>query len=499
MNKKAKTESEGEGTADPRDAGSPSPFRPLDESSVKKYHLKTILIAGMGFFTDAYDLFVIGVIVAMFGFFTPFPIPHSLFTFPLLGKTAVVSGIELISAAAIFGAAVGPFIFGRLGDLFGRKTVYGIEMIILVLGAIASSIAWSFISLVAFRLILGLGIGGDYPMSATIMSEYSNVKSRGKLIATVFAMQGFGLISGIVLGIGLLASFPTSLDLVWRLLLLAGAIPAISVYYFRRRMPETPRYTYLVKGNKEEAEKVISNLTGKSVKGKDIRGREGTYFSLLSSYLPLVVGTALSWFLFDISFYGTSIYTPTLLNSLSLLYSPGLSHVQHLLIAEEYTAVVDILFTIPGYWIAVATIDRVGRKTLQFVGFSVMAIAFAVLGLDPSLISLGLPFVGIYGLTFLFGNIGPNTTTFVIPAESFPTRFRGTGHGIAAGAGKLGAALSVLTFGTLTIVLHDSGMMLLLSAVAIMGVAVTTLFIKETNQATLEQASGEWAPTGTTE
>ncbi|MCL4317572.1 MAG: MFS transporter, partial [Candidatus Thermoplasmatota archaeon] len=263
MNKKAKTESEGEGTADPRDAGSPSPFRPLDESSVKKYHLKTILIAGMGFFTDAYDLFVIGVIVAMFGFFTPFPIPHSLFTFPLLGKTAVVSGIELISAAAIFGAAVGPFIFGRLGDLFGRKTVYGIEMIILVLGAIASSIAWSFISLVAFRLILGLGIGGDYPMSATIMSEYSNVKSRGKLIATVFAMQGFGLISGIVLGIGLLASFPTSLDLVWRLLLLAGAIPAISVYYFRRRMPETPRYTYLVKGNKEEAEKVISNLTGK--------------------------------------------------------------------------------------------------------------------------------------------------------------------------------------------------------------------------------------------
>jgi PHS family inorganic phosphate transporter-like MFS transporter len=497
MNKSAKTDTEREGRAAGTEEGTSGPFGPLDESRVKKYHLKTILIAGMGFFTDAYDLFVIGVIAAMFGFFTPFPIPHSIFTFPLLGKTAVVSGIELISSAAIFGAAVGPFIFGRLGDLFGRKTVYGLEMLILVVGAIASSLAWSFVSLVVFRLILGLGIGGDYPMSATIMSEYSNVRSRGKLIATVFAMQGFGLISGILLGIGLLASFPSALDLVWRLLLLAGAIPAISVYYFRRRMPETPRYTYLVKENREEAKRVISSLTGKSVSGKDFSGRQGTYFSLLSSYLPLVVGTALSWFLFDISFYGTSIYTPTLLNSLSLLYSPGLSHVQHLLVAEEYTAAVDILFTVPGYWIAVATIDRVGRKTLQFVGFSVMAAAFAVLGFDPSLISLGLPFVGIYGLTFLFGNMGPNTTTFVIPAESFPTRFRGTGHGIAAGAGKLGAALSVLTFGTLTLVLHNSGMMLLLSAIAVMGVAVTTLLIKETNQVTLEQASGEWVQTAT--
>ncbi len=471
-----------------------SPFKPLDDSAVKGYHLKTILIAGMGFFTDAYDLFVIGILAAMFAFYTPFAIPHSVFSFQLSGKTAVVSGIELISAAAIFGAAVGPFVFGRLGDLFGRKKVYGIEMLILVFGAIASGLAWSFASLVIFRFVLGLGIGGDYPMSATIMSEYSNVKNRGRLVGTVFAMQGFGLLAGIVLGIGLLAAMPNSLDLVWRLLLVAGAIPAISVYYYRRKMPETPRFTYHVQGKKEETSKVISSLTGQS---PDIRGnlnvRKGSYTGFLTKYFPLIIGTAFSWFLFDISFYGTSIYTPTLLSSMSLLYSPGLSHVQHLLIAEEYTALVDIIFTIPGYWIAVATIDRLGRKTLQTIGFAVMAVAFGVLGLYPSLISLGMPFVLIYGLTFLFGNIGPNTTTFIIPAESFPTQYRGTGHGIAAGAGKLGASLSTLVFGTLTVLWHDSGMMLFLSAVAIIGTIVTLVFIKETKQLTLEDASGDYA------
>ncbi|MBX8631163.1 MAG: MFS transporter [Thermoplasmata archaeon] len=502
MNKTSKT---GYGSQDSVGGnGTESPFEPMDRTGVKRYHLKTILIAGMGFFTDAYDLFVIGVIAAMFSFFLPFPVPNTIFTFPLAGKVAAVTGIELISSAAIFGAAIGPFIFGRLGDLLGRKTVYGLEMLILVFGAIASSLSWSFASLVIFRFILGLGIGGDYPMSATIMSEYSNVRSRGKLIGTVFAMQGFGLIAGIILGIGLLAAIPTSLNLVWRLLLLAGAIPAISVYYFRRRMPETPRFTYLVKRDSEAASKVISELTGKQPAREttgvsQAKGKEGSYFTLLSAYLPLVFGTALSWFLFDISFYGTSIYTPTLLNSLSLIYSPGLSHVQHLLVAEEYTAVVDILFTIPGYWIAVATIDRVGRKTLQTVGFSVMAVAFAVLGFYPSLIALGIPFVGIYGLTFLFGNIGPNTTTFVIPSECFPTRFRGTGHGIAAGSGKLGAALSTLTFGTLILVLHDSGMMLLLSFIAFIGVLVTLFLIKETKQVTLEEASEEWSAPAVTE
>ncbi len=474
-------------------SGGGSPFKPMDDSRVKGYHLRTILIAGMGFFTDAYDLFIIGVLAAMFVFYTPFAIPKSVFTFPLGGKIAVVSGIELISAAAIFGAALGPFLFGRLGDIFGRKKVYGIEMLILVFGAVASSLSWSFASLVVFRIILGLGIGGDYPMSATIMSEYSNVRNRGRLVGTVFAMQGFGLLAGIILGIGLLAALPHSLDIVWRLLLVAGAVPAISVYYYRRKMPETPRFTYHVQGKKEETEKVISSLTGQKseIKG-NVKGTKGSYVNFLTTYFPLIIGTAFSWFLFDVSFYGTSIYTPTLLSSLSFLYSPGLSNVQHLLIAEEYTAAVDIIFTIPGYWIAVATIDRLGRKTLQTVGFAVMAIAFGILGFDPSLISLGMPFVLIYGLTFLFGNIGPNTTTFIIPAESFPTKYRGTGHGIAAGAGKLGASLSTLVFGTLTVLWHDSGMMLFLSVVAVIGTVVTIVFIKETNQLTLEEASGDY-------
>ena len=468
-------------------------LRPLDDVKVRRFHWKTVLISGMGFFTDAYDLFVIGVLVAMFVFYQPFSIPGTLVNIPFFGNVAPITGLGLLGASAIFGAAVGPFVFGRLGDLFGRKTIYGIEMLILVAGAILSSLAWSFAALIVFRIILGIGIGGDYPMSSTIMSEYSNMKSRGRLVGTVFAMQGFGLLSGVVLGLGLLTVFPHSLDMVWRVLLAAGAVPAMAVYFWRRRLPETPRFTLHVKGNATESARVVGNLTGVDVPAdaRAVRASSGTYGDFLTRYWPLIVGTAVSWFLFDISFYGTGIYTPTLISSLSLGYATGLTPVQHLIIAEEYTALIAIAFTIPGYWIAVALIDRAGRKTLQAVGFGVMAVAFVVLGLDSRLIALGAPFVVIYGLTFLFGNIGPNTTTFIVPTEVFPTQYRGTGQGFAAGWGKIGAAISALFFGALIGIWGDAGMMLFLGLVASIGVLVTLVLIPETKQRSLEETSGQ--------
>ena len=468
-------------------------LQPLDETRVRRFHVRTILVAGMGFFTDAYDLFVIGLIAALFAFYQPFAIQGTLFNITLGGATAAVTGIGLISAAAIFGAAVGPFIFGRLGDRLGRKTIYGIEMLILVVGAIASSLAWSFASLVLFRFIVGVGIGGDYPMSATIMSEYANVRNRGRLVGTVFAMQGFGLLAGVVLGIGLLMAFPGSLDLVWRALLFAGAIPAAAVYLYRRRLPETPRFSLHVQGKARETARVVGTLTGSQpAVSRELAPRRLSYGQLLKNYWMIVVGTAVSWFLFDISFYGTGIYSATLLSSLSLAYAPHMTALQHLITAEQYNAIIALIFTIPGYWIAVATIDRLGRKTLQVLGFGVMALAFLVLGLVPGIIALGAPFVIIYGMTFLFGNIGPNTTTFVLPTELFPTDGRTTGHGIAAGSGKIGAAVSTLLFPTLILLWKAAGLMLFLAGVAAVGVLVTLLFLRETKQRTLEDASREW-------
>jgi MFS transporter, PHS family, inorganic phosphate transporter len=89
--------------------------------------------------------------------------------------------------------------------------------------------------------VLGFGIGGDYPVSATIMSEYASRRNRGKMVSLVFAMQGAGLVIGPLIAIGLLAT-GLSHDLARRIMLGLGAVPALSVFYLRRQIKESPRF-----------------------------------------------------------------------------------------------------------------------------------------------------------------------------------------------------------------------------------------------------------------
>src|SRR5437868_13814336 len=216
----------------------------LDDSEVSGFHLKAMVTSGMGFFTDAYDLFIIGVALAVL---TPLW-KLNPFEVALLGSTSLIA------------AALGSILFGRLADFVGRRSIYGFTLIVLALGAIASALAPSIIWLVIFRFILGLGIGGDYPLSATLMSEYANRRDRGKLITMVFSMQGLGLILGPLVAIVLLAS-GLNHDLVWRIMLALGAVPALATFYLRRQIAETPRFALVMQGDVEGATRTVEMVT----------------------------------------------------------------------------------------------------------------------------------------------------------------------------------------------------------------------------------------------
>jgi MFS family permease len=147
--------------------------------------------------------------------------------------------VGLVTSTALLAAAFGAIIFGRVADMLGRKRIYGYEVLVLAAGAIASAFSPDIWWLIGFRIILGIGIGGDYPVSATLMSEFSGKKSRGMMVSLVFAMQAAGLIVGPLLAAAFLAS-GLSKDLVWRLLLAFGAVPALAVFQMRRHMAESP-------------------------------------------------------------------------------------------------------------------------------------------------------------------------------------------------------------------------------------------------------------------
>jgi len=144
-------------------------------------------------------------------------------------------------------------LFGRIADMLGRKRIYGYEVLVLAVGAVASAFSPNIWWLIVFRIILGVGIGGDYPVSSTIMTEYASKRTRGMMVTLVFTMQAAGLVFGPLLAAALLWTH-LSHHVIWRILLAFGAVPAMSVFWLRRHMAETPRYL-LATGQRDLSEK----------------------------------------------------------------------------------------------------------------------------------------------------------------------------------------------------------------------------------------------------
>ena len=459
----------------------------LDDSKITRFQVKIMFVSGMGFFTDAYDLFVIGIVVAL-----------------LKPEWNLSTGqVSLLNSATLAASAVGAIVFGRVADILGRKKIYGYEVLIMAIGAIASAFAPNYTFLLVARIVLGIGIGGDYPVSATIMSEYAGKQSRGRMVGLVFAMQGAGLIVGPLVASILLASGIGD-DIIWRILLGLGAIPGLAVFYLRRQIHETPRFA-IAGGVAEEAERAIAAATGTAAVTSTaatgatastgpapepvVRKRQ----SWVSGFVEMarhrrmmlwLIGTASCWALLDFAYYGNTISSPEVLK----LINPSGSLLENTLLQLAIFAV----FALPGYALAILLLDRTGRKKIQALGFGMMALAFLAIGLVPGVTTSVAPFVVLYGVSYFFTEFGPNTTTFVYPAEIFPVEVRTTGHGISAAAGKMGAFAGAYLFPDM---LASSwgirGAEIVAGVVSVVGLGLTILLLPEPKGKSLEELTAE--------
>ncbi|KAL2921352.1 putative inorganic phosphate transporter 1-3 [Bienertia sinuspersici] len=431
----------------------------------------------MGFFTDAYDLFCISMVAKLLGrlYYTR-PGAEDPGALPI-NVSAAVSGL------ALCGTLIGQLFFGWLGDHMGRKKVYGITLIIMIFSSIASGISFGkdakgvLTSICFFRFWLGFGVGGEYPLSATIMSEYANKKTRGTFIAAVFAMQGMGILAGGIVALIIstafekafkpppykvnpVASMPPESDYIWRIVLMFGAVPAALTYYWRMQMPETARYTALVAKNPRQAAEDMSRILNVPLDPEEERFQrivksEGHKFGLFSGEFARrfgirLLGTTSCWFLLDIAFYSQNLFQKDLFFSVGWI-PPALemSAIREVYMIARFSTLIALCGTVPGYWFSVAFIDVVGRWWIQMMGFFFMtlfmfAIAFPYDHWKTEDHRIG--FIILYGLTFFFANFGPNATTFVVPAEIFPARLRSTCHGISAASGKAGAIVGAFGF-----------------------------------------------------
>nr|XP_043612952.1 probable inorganic phosphate transporter 1-9 [Erigeron canadensis] len=529
----------------------------LDAAKTQYYHFKAIIIAGMGLFTDSYDLFCIPPIMRMIGrIYYPkiyrneyekdwFEVDRNgndkyWFEVPKAIASAMIG-------VALMGTVVGQLVFGRLGDRVGRRHVYGVSLMMMVVGALGCGFSLSrlssmvFVSLGFFRFLLGIGIGGDYPLSATIMSEFANKKTRGAFIAGVFSMQGFGILLSSVITMAVCSIFkafadklttplelqpwentapvPPESGLAWRLILMFGAIPAAMTYYWRMKMPETARFTALVEKNTLQAAKDMENVLKVSLRSiqedvemistpssirEDVKmiSTPDTHATLSNTY-PFfsreflrrhgrdLIAASTNWFLIDLVFYPLNLFQYH-------AFKGYMTHKSHMNIYDDalqvakFQALVAISATIPGYFVTVYMIDYVGRVKIQAAGFLLMAVSLFTVakvnkggwGSDP-----GIGFILLYGLAFFFSNFGPNTTTFIVPAELFPARFRATCHGISGAIGKVGAIIGSIGFLWSSRDSREgvSDTLMAMGGVCVLGFFMTYFFTRETMGRSLEK------------
>ena len=207
--------------------------------------------------------------------------------------------------------------------------------------------------------------------------------------------------------------------------------------------------------------------------------------------------TALSWCFLDIAYYGVSLNNAVILEVIG--YSTKGAHNTYEILFN--TAVGNMIIVlagaVPGYWVTVFTVDTLGRKPIQFMGFTILTILFVVMGfayfhIPPN----GL--LAIFVLAQFFFNFGPNATTFIVPGECFPTRYRSTSHGISAAMGKIGSIIGQGAIAPLRTRGATPGnpnpwmdhVLEIYALFMLLGIGSTAL-IKETKRKTLEELAGE--------
>ncbi|KAJ4967902.1 hypothetical protein NE237_014603 [Protea cynaroides] len=449
----------------------------LDVAKTQLYHFTAIVIAGMGFFTDAYDLFCISMITKLLG--------RIYYTKPGATKPGTLppNVSDAVTGVALCGTFAGQLFFGWLGDKMGRKRVYGLTLMLMVVSSIGQGLSFSHFpksvmsTLCFFRFWLGFGIGGDYPLSATIMSEYANKKTRGSFIAAVFAMQGFGILGGGIVSLIVSAAFKSKwkappyeenpaaslvseADYVWRIILMFGGVPALLTYYWRMKMPETARYTALVAKNAKQAASDMAQVLNVEMESEQekldrITTEPSNSYGLFSREFlrrhgKHLLGTTTTWFFLDIAFYSQNLFQKDIFTDIGWLpAAQTMNALEEVFKIARAQTLIALWSTVPGYWFTVAFIEKMGRFTIQLMGFFFMTVFMFALAIPYNhwkRMHHHIVFVTFYSLTFFFSNFGPNSTTFVVPAEIFPARLRSTCHGISAAAGKLGAIVGAFGF-----------------------------------------------------
>eukprot|EP00927_Polykrikos_kofoidii_P042891 TRINITY_DN36946_c0_g1_i1.p1 TRINITY_DN36946_c0_g1~~TRINITY_DN36946_c0_g1_i1.p1 ORF type:complete len:463 (-),score=51.36 TRINITY_DN36946_c0_g1_i1:86-1318(-) len=361
--------------------------------------------------------------------------------YPLMKEPTWSSDFTL--AAVFIGSVLGMTTMGVLGDLVGRARTMRLTLCLTVLGALIPAAAFgndaSYYCIIFIgRCVLGVGFGGTFTLAAVSASECS-VTDAERLpdVGCVLVWLVSGLSLPYVVSIVLLAGIHPSPPQEWapqvqfRLLLALGAVPASFAYF---SLPSEPSHD------------VQAQLT---LQQSEERGASGLRVALQNDPLTKkhLIGTTLTWFFFDIAFYGNAVFTPIIAKKICMTGRKLESGCEQSLLDTAMQSLIISSCSIPACFISVKLVGRTGVKAQTVLGLAIVAVLSAAMGIACSVDSENetLIFPLFCALTFSLG-AGPCVGTYVMPTFCFPSHIRATCHGVSAAGGKIGALVGALIF-----------------------------------------------------
>ncbi|MGW7072992.1 MFS transporter [Streptomyces sp. NPDC054855] len=467
-------------------------LRRLDQLEPSSAHRRLMFQGGLGYTFDSFDGALMGSALSA--------------VIALWSIDAGPAGWLLSSL--YFGYLVGALGAGVLADRFGRRRLMMFALLIFSVFSLLMATATTPTQLFIWRALSGIGVGAESVLVAPYISEFLPARYRGRFVARTVGFLSFGyILAGVVAAVVIGPHAETG----WRIAALITALPVVLLLWWRKSLPESPRYL-ISHGRLGEAEQVVRRFERAAPASQsahadaplpqqapqDDSGRSADSGPRAATtpapakrpaiaQLAALFGPGLArrtlvlwliWFTLTGVNYGFASWLPTL-----LVTAKGFTITKSFLYG-----LVTALAQVPGYYIAAALIDRIERKwviALYATGATVSALLVALTG-DEVLLLVGAACLA----AFINGSAA---AYYVYTSELYPTAIRTTGMGAASAVGRCGAILSPIAIGYLYSQVGFSKVFLGLVGLLAIAVVVVTVFGEKTAGRSLEHIESRTA------
>jgi SP family sugar porter-like MFS transporter len=400
-------------------------------------------------------------------------------------------------SCALIGCLIGALISGALSDKFGRKRLLLVSAVIFIVSSIGTALAGGLSTFVAWRIAGGTAIGMASNLSPMYIAEVAPANIRGKLVS----INQLTIVIGILLAqldnwliadkvppeatpSQILASWNGQTG--WRWMFGVTAVPAALFFIGMLAVPESPRWL-AKKGRREQARGVLAKLGGEAYAepalieiettlGKEVRAAKWRDLLRPGLRKVLLLGVGLAVFQ---QWSGINV----IFNYAEEVFAAAGYKISAILFAIVLTGVVNLIFT----FVAIATVDRAGRRKLMLIGAAGLAVIYTILGAGyqarshgPHMLLLIVAAIGCYGMS-----LAP--VTWVVISEIFPNRNRGAAMSVATASLWIACFILTYTFPLLNSGLGAAGTFWIYAAICVAGFLFIKWRLPETKGKTLEE------------